>query len=444
VKFPGVRVPGQLWDQSVVEHAIPLQKELNRTLSQMIEYKNLTLKPQMLAPVGSLRQRITDEPGAIFEYNPVAGKVPESIPLPGLPAYVRDHLIDLGNRLKDAFGLNEIVEGSVPPNVEAGVAIDLLQEAATDRLAPQIMLMEKSLERAGNMMLQLAQQYYTEPRTMIISGSGSKPKVERFESADLIKGVSVKVEAGSGLPRTRAGRQARVLQLLQMGILSPTKAYKYLDMADFKSLQMQFEADEEQAMREHDRLLDGLAVNEQEAQKAQQALMMSMLEGGQVDPQLLQESIDAGLRPLAYENKGVHLETHAQFMKSAEFESLPPQVKQNFYKHFELTQQAVQAETGPAGEPPRVSLQLRGAVGPTAGSEILTNSGVKNITPQTLLEPPLDTVVIDNKDKPNAEDQLGTDMRQFQQETMMRMMDQEMMDNQKLRFERERQAIRNE
>jgi hypothetical protein len=444
VKFPGVRVPGQLWDQSVVEHAIPLQKELNRTLSQMIEYKNLTLKPQMLAPVGSLRQRMTDEPGAIFEYNPIAGKVPESIPLPGLPAYVRDHLVDLGNRLKDVFGLNEIVEGSVPPNIEAGVAIDLLQEAATDRIAPQIMLMEKSLERGGNMLLQLAQRYYTEPRTMIISGSGSKPKVERFESADLIRGVSIKVEAGSGLPRTRAGRQARVLQLLQMGILSPTKAYKYLDMADFKSLQMQFEADEEQAMREHERLLSGVPVNEQEAQKAQEALMMSMLEAGEVDPQLLQESIDAGLRPLAYENKGVHLETHAQFMKSAEFESLPPQVKQNFYKHFEFTQEAVQAEAGPAGNPPRVSLQLRGAVGPTAGSEILTNAGIKNVTPQTLLEPPLDTVVIDNKDKPNAEDALGESMRQFQQEAMMRLMDQEMEDNQKLRFERERQAIRNE
>ena len=85
VKFPGLRIPGQLWDTSVVEQAIPLQKELNRTLSQMIEYKNLTLKPQMLAPVGSLRQRITDEPGAIFEYNPVAGKVPESIPIPSLP-----------------------------------------------------------------------------------------------------------------------------------------------------------------------------------------------------------------------------------------------------------------------------------------------------------------------------------------------------------------------
>lgn len=444
VKFPGLRVPGQLWDTSVVEQAIPLQKELNRTLSQMIEYKNLTLKPQMLAPVGSLRQRITDEPGAIFEYNPVAGKVPESIPIPGLPAYVFEHLQDLGARLKDIFSLNEIVEGSVPPNVEAGVAIDLLQEAATDRIAPQIMLMEKSLERCGNFMLQLAQQYYNEPRTLVITGSGSKPKVERFENADLIKGVSIKVEAGSGLPRTRAGRQARVMQLLQMGILSPTKAYKYMDMADFKGLQMQYEADEEQAMREHDRLLEGGIVNEQAAQQAQQALMMSMLEGGEVDPQLLQQSVEAGLQPLTYENKAVHLEAHAQFMKSAEFEALPSEIKQQFYKHYELTVQTVQAEASPTGEPPRVSLQLRGAVGPTAGSEILTNAGVKNVTPQTLLEPPLDTVVIDNKDKPNASEGTGGAMDQYQMELLQKLQGNQAVADQKLANEAQLKAVRGE
>jgi hypothetical protein len=421
VKFPGMRVPGQLWDSSVVEQAIPLQKELNRTLSQMIEYKNLTLKPQMLAPVGSLRQRITDEPGAIFEYNPVAGKVPEAIPIPSLPSYVFEHLQDLGGRLKDVFGLNEIVEGSVPPNVEAGVAIDLLQEAATDRLAPQIMLMEKALERCGNLMLQLAQEYYNEPRTMIITGSGSKPKVERFEDADLIKGVSVKVEAGSGLPRTRAGRQARVLQLLQMGILSPTKAYKYLDMADFKGLQMQFEADEEQAMREHDKLMDGGIINDQAAKQAQEQLMMSIMDGGQIDPQLLQQSVEAGLQPLAFENKAVHLEVHSQYMKSAEFEMMPDMVKDQFYKHYEFTQQALAAEQSPPGEAPRVSLQLRGAVGPTTGSKILNSTGMENVTPQELLEPPLDTVVFDNKDKPNATEGAGGAMDTYQMELLQQL-----------------------
>jgi hypothetical protein len=445
IKFPGMRVPGQLWDSSVVEQAIPLQKELNRTLSQMIEYKNLTLKPQMLAPVGSLRQRITDEPGAIFEYNPVAGKVPESIPIPSLPTYVFEHLQDLGVRLKDTFGLNEIMEGSVPPNVEAGVAIDLLQEAATDRLAPQIMLMEKSLERAGNLMLQLAQEYYQEPRTMIITGSGSKPKIERFEDADLIKGVTVKVEAGSGLPRTRAGRQARVMQMLQMGILSPTKAYKYMDMADFKGVQMQFEADEEQAMREHDKLMDGQTINEQAAKQAQEALMMQMMENpdAPIDPQMLQQSVEAGLQPLAFENKSVHLEAHAAYMKSSEFESLPSEIKDQFYKHYEFTQAALRSESSPQGDAPKVSLQLRGAVGPTVGSKMLNQSGVKDVTPQELLEPPLDTVVIDNKDKPNAEGGAGGAQDEYQMQLLQKLQGNQALADQKMNNTLMEESIRN-
>jgi hypothetical protein len=303
------------------------------------------------------------------------------------------------------------MEGSVPPNVEAGIAIDLLQEAATDRLAPQIMMMEKGLERAGNQMLQLAQTYYREPRMLIINGSGSKPKVERFEAADLGSGITVKVEAGSGLPRTRAGKQARVMEMLKMGMLTPAKAYKYMDMADFKTLQMQFEADEEQADREHEVIMDGGIVNQSAANAAQQQLMQ-MLQNPPVDPntglqqppdpQMFTDLANEGLKPLAYENKTAHLEAHASFMKSAEFETMDPSVKERFYTHYELTQKAIQEEASPPGDPTKVSLQLRGAVGPTVGSKILNQSGLIDVTPEELLEPPLDTVVIDNKDKPNA------------------------------------------
>jgi len=444
VKFPGLRIPGQLWDTSVVEQAVPLQKELNRTLSQLIEYKNLTLKPQMLAPVGSLRQRMTDEPGAIFEYNPVAGKVPEAIPLPGLPSYVAQHLQDMGQRLKEVFGLTELMQGQVPPNVEAGVAIDLLQEAATDRLAPQILMMEKALERAGNLMLNLAQEYYTEPRLMMLNGgAGSKPRVEQFEHADILSGLQIKVEAGSGLPRTRAGKQARVFQMLNMGLISPTKAYKYLDLADFDNLQAQFQADEDQAMREHDKLIDGMVINVSAARDAEAQMMNQMQnpefdpetgEPMQMDPNMLQQSMDAGLQPLPFENKATHLETHGAYMKSQEFELLPPDVQGRFYKHFELTQQALAAESNPPVEAPRVSLQLRGAVGPTVGSKMLNQAGVENVTPEELLEPPLDTVVIDNKDKPNEGDQTGIDQSKIQQDLLNKIMEQDMMNSQKQRF----------
>jgi len=192
---------------------------------------------------------------------------------------------DLGQRIRDTFGLNEILQGDVPPNVEAGVAIDLLQEAATDRHAPQILMLEKSLERAGNMMLQLAQKYYTEPRLMMLSGgAGSKPRVEQFEHADVLSGLQIKVEAGSGLPRTRAGKQARVFQMLNMGLISPTKAYKYLDLADFDNLQAQFQADEDQAMREHDKLIDGMVINVSAARDAE-AQMMNQMQNPEFDPE---------------------------------------------------------------------------------------------------------------------------------------------------------------
>jgi hypothetical protein len=234
------------------------------------------------------------------------------------------------------------------------------------------------------------------------------------------------------------------MQLLQMGILSPTKAYKYMDMADFKGLQMQFEADEEQAMREHDKLIDGGIVNEQAAQQAQQQLMMSIMEGGEVDPQLLQQSVEAGLQPLAFENKAVHLEVHAQFMKSAEFESMPSEVKDQFYKHFEFTRAAVQGEEAPPGQAPRVSLQLRGAVGPTTGSKILNSTGIENVDPQELLEPSLNTVVIDNKDKPNAPEGSGGAVDQYQLELLQKLQQNQALADQKLANEEKLRAVRGE
>jgi hypothetical protein len=82
---------------------------------------------------------------------------------------------------------------------------------------------------------------------------------------------------------------------------------------------------------------------------------------------------------------------------------------------------ALQAEASPNGDAPKVSLQLRGAVGPTVGSKILNQAGVKEVTPQELLEPPLDTVVIDNKDKPNAEGGTGGQMDQYQMELLQKL-----------------------
>ena len=173
--------------------------------------------------------------------------------------------------------------------------------------------------------------------------------------------------------------------------------------------------------------------------------MMQMMENpdAPIDPQMLQQSVEAGLQPLAFENKSVHLEAHAAYMKSSEFESLPSEVKDQFYKHYEFTQAAVQAESNPQGDAPKVSLQLRGAVGPTVGSKMLNQAGVKDVTPQELLEPPLDTVVIDNKDKPNAEGGAGGAQDQYQMQLLQKLQGNQALADQKMNNTLMEESIRN-
>lgn len=409
VKFPGIRIPGSIYDSSVIEHAIPLQKELNRTISQIIEYKNLTIKPRYWAPAGAIITRMTSEPGLLMEYNPVGDHKPEVEKLPSMPPYVFDHLTGIRNGLREVFGIVDVTEGNVPPNVEAGIAIDLLQEMATDRLAPTIKLIEMAIARAGQLMLNLAQQYYSEPRLLKIKGSGGSTQVKRFTKSDIQGGISIHVESGSGLPRTRAGRQARIMSLIEKGVIPADKAYKYLDMGDLKALAAQFEADEDQALREHEKIITGEIINEDEYHQ-----VLSQLENGSLtdpntgqpisDPAQAEQMLqNAGLKPLVFENYQTHLDAHALFMKSVEFEGLPPQVKQAFISHFEQTMQALMSIPKPVEfQAVRPTLQIKTTAGPTAIADILNKAGVTEITPETMTEPPLDTWVTDDLSKANV------------------------------------------
>lgn len=62
---------GRFYADSTIPDLIPLQKEYNRTRSQLVEAKNRMAKPQLIAPRGSVDpNKITSEPGLIIFYTP--------------------------------------------------------------------------------------------------------------------------------------------------------------------------------------------------------------------------------------------------------------------------------------------------------------------------------------------------------------------------------------
>ena len=422
VKFPGIERPNSPLDDPLVTDARPIQKELNRTISQIIQHKNLTIKPQMITPANSLRQRLTDEPGAVFEYAPVANQKPEWREMPSLPPYVFEHLQDIQGRLDRLFNLASVSRGDVPPNVEAGVAIDLLQEASVDQVSPIIQRLEESLVRAGHIMASYAAEYYIEPRLLKIIGSGGSVQVKKFKNSDISGGYSFHAESGSGLPRTRAGRQARIEWMMQNQLINGKQALKMLDVADTKGLVAKLEADEDMALREHEKLMKGQPVNDLAVQQALQQVQQLMADpnadpdgDGQPDPpeeklqyahQALQQ---AAVQPFPFEDFETHLDTHATYMKSVEFEKLTPDIQQGFVDHYNATLQYMMSLPQiPEPKPVQTTLQLKGTVGPTVAAEILNRSGVLKADPEQMAEEPLETWVTNSEDKPDT-DSAGND-----------------------------------
>jgi hypothetical protein len=411
VKFGSTPIPNSPYDSGEVEDAIPLNKELNKTLSQVLTHRDLTINPKWTVPKSGAQQfNAQDE---VQYYNPIGNSKPELVQHPQLPAYMADILQDMNARIKNAFGLGDgNTNQANQAGLESGIALDLAQEESDEVIAPIITDNEISLGKALQMCLDFAVERYTTERLLEITGSNGMPQVIAFRGP-AAKGVSIKCEASSSMPHSRAGRMARVMLLKANGLLKPGEEYKYLDMPDLKGWKQEMMIDADMADREHMRILQGQPVNPVALQEAQGQVQTG------VNPQTGQPFQDmtevqgfllqAMLQPTDYEDWQAHYNFHTQYMKSVEFESLDPQLQHEFIQHVQLTQQRISDSADAAKKREgnvKASLTGHFVPGPQAAAEMLNEAGVSGVTGDMLAtEAPMESIVMetDSLDKPNAD-----------------------------------------
>lgn len=410
VKFPGIERPGSVYDEVRTTSARPMQKELNDIVSGIAMHRRMTSKPQLLAATGSLRQRLTDEPGAVIEFNPIAGLTPQWRPIPPLPSYINDNLQDTQRRLDKVYNLVPSERSNLPARTDSGHLVQLVQEAVADQISPEIQRMEIALAEAGGIMVAYAQEYYTEPRLLRIKGPGGSVQVSKFMNVDLAGEFSFQTEAGSGLPQTREGKIQAIKEMVEMGILDPHEAAIYMPLAGLRGIQQRQAVDEDFAYRKVEKLTRGVPLNIPAMEAAIQQVMTTGINPTTgsyfASPEEAQAFVtNESLRPLSYENIKVSMNVVALKMKSSAFDTLPPEVQQRFTTAFDMMQQMLQ-DQAQAAQPAevRTSLNLSGTVGPTVAAGILARKGIMEATPETMSEAPLETSVYDSMDKVDADD----------------------------------------
>jgi hypothetical protein len=291
---------GKFYADSVVTDLIPLQKEYNRTRSQIIEAKNIMAKPQLLAARGSIDpKKISTEPGQVILYTPGFTE-PKPLPLQPLPNYVLQDLDRIQSDIEDISGQHEITRGNAPPGVTAATAISFLQEQDDSKLSHTVTSVESAIEKIARQSLSLVGTYWDTTRVVQVAGAEHIYDAQILKGADLNGNTDIRVEAGSALPQSKAARQAFVMDLMKMGFVDPPTGLAAMDMKGIDTLVEQYEVDTSQARRENVKM--------------------------------------SGMEPVAvntWDNHQAHIMIHNNFRKSQQFEMLPDQIKAAFEQHVQ-------------------------------------------------------------------------------------------------------------
>lgn len=332
-EFPFAKIDhiptGRFYAESTITDVIPLQRELNRTRSQIVEAKNRMAKPQLIAAKGSVDvNKITSEPGLVILYTP-GFNPPTPLPLSAIPGYVTEELIRLQQDIDEQTAAYEITRGKTPPGVEAASAIAYLQEANDTKFASTVSSLEEATEKVGRQLLGYVSQYWDMPRKINVLGKNSIYEAYEYSKVDTRGNTDLHVEAGSAAPRSRAAKQAFITEIGKLGWITPEKALQYLDLVETGKLYEESQVDARQVQRENTK----------------------MSATGQPVP--INE----------WDDDQKHEWYHTQYMKTQEFENLDPSIQQAVVQHLQLHRQRMQANAQQAamqqqqGMPPQPQSQ---------------------------------------------------------------------------------------
>lgn len=301
------RVPGRFWYRGLVEDCIDPQDQINK-LEQFLRVNDdhnsnpTWLKPtQAHIPEG----KTSNKPGIEIEYTfPFKPEVIQGVSLsPQIVQRRAMYTVDM----EKITGMEQVLTGSPPSGVRAGVALARLREQAEAMFEAISKRWDTFIERKTEAALRAVSLYWTEAKHFSVAGDdGSVVEVRDFVGS-MLRGVNrFRIEAGSWRPKSVAGQQQIGIDVAGMGLLpelltNPDHHRRFLDLMGLEGFESEQSLDYRRAKLENE--------------------MLSRPVGWE---QVQREPGDNDL---------VHLQTHTEARKRPEWARLPNVTKKRWLMH---------------------------------------------------------------------------------------------------------------
>lgn len=243
-------IQGEFWGPTFIEFLISPQMNINKTLGQIIDNKNLMgAAPWLIDRNSGIEiDDLVGEPGSVIEKNP--GTTAERLEIPVMPQYIVNLLEMDRQSIDDISGVFDVTQGRSPSGITAGVAIEQLQEASNTRIRLLVRNLETAIRRLGEHIIGLGRQYVTEIQSVRVTD----PVSGAFSFVTLTPEMlthewEISIASGSTLPRSRDARQRDAVELGKLGWLDPQGGLELIDLPGKEKILQRLQQQQQLAMQ---------------------------------------------------------------------------------------------------------------------------------------------------------------------------------------------------
>lgn len=310
-------------DMGLVQHLMDPQRVYNDAWNKIVEWKNLALNPQLFVSPGVLQgQAITSEPGAVYEIADPKNNIYWR-DVPKLPQELFQITQEMNSVIARLAAQNDI-----PQQVDAGKAIQALIEKDSARRQAFIARVAQWHGQVATRQLYLVQTYYTQAKLLRIKGRWSTDTIRDFKGAQLLGQTDVKVAPGSIEPRTKASMETQVMAFADRGWITPEQAMAAISGGYTGDLVTSFELDQGRMARVITRLKQGPTAmfGSPGNPLPDRTEMITQTDPNTGQQQQVPTQVP-DFMPRQFDNIPVQRAVLEDWMKTEEFETLPPDMQ---------------------------------------------------------------------------------------------------------------------
>ncbi len=327
--------PLKIYQRAWITDAIPMNKAIDRAVSQKISYINQALIYRIIAEKGHGAGVVSNEMGQILEVN--KGRIFQQMNMNPVPAGFDNLTEEMNSYLEDILGAHDAALGRMPTGARSGATLEAIQAADSNNLTGLTASLESFLAVVGERILKLAAKKYQVSRIIKLSepedgeeymkviGQGSNQKPEG--AAIITEDNEVIVKIGSWLGHTLEAKRETMMKLGEMGILPAEEILRQFEFPNVEELSAKAK-DQRMEQSQVDLAIAGHAGNGQQQSQAQP--QSSMVELADKENMAM---MNGDVIPSTEGADMQHTQGHIDFSKTNVFGGASQEIKNVFKEH---------------------------------------------------------------------------------------------------------------